>query len=86
VHVAAASWTTPYEMARAIALRLRLDAGLVQAVRFDEFGARRPARRPQNSWLDVSLCRQLLGPDILRTIDAQLDGWAEQLLAVAGPA
>jgi dTDP-4-dehydrorhamnose reductase len=86
VHVAAASWTTPYELALAIARRLRLDTGLVQPVRFDEFSRQRPAPRPQNSWLDVSLCRQLLGPSSLRSMDAQLDGWAEQLQAVAGPA
>jgi len=84
VHVAATSWTTPYLFARGIAERLRLDTGLVEPARFDEFSKRRPATRPQHSWLDVSLCSELIGPGIPRPMADQLDAWAAQLLVVDG--
>ena len=81
VHVASTDSTTPYEFAHAIAARLHHDPGLVQSVRFDAFSTTRPARRPQHSWLDVSLFETLFGRGILRSQAEQLDAWAEQLLA-----
>jgi dTDP-4-dehydrorhamnose reductase len=81
VHVASTDSTTPYEFARGIAARLHHDAALVQSVRFEAFSTTRPARRPQHSWLDVSLFESLFGPGILRPQAEQLDAWAEQLLA-----
>jgi dTDP-4-dehydrorhamnose reductase len=79
VHVAAASWTTPYEFARAIAQRLHLDQGLVQAEPFERFAPRRPARRPQHPWLDVASFTRAFGQGILRSVDEELDAWAAQL-------
>jgi dTDP-4-dehydrorhamnose reductase len=55
IHVAAADSTTPYQFARSIAVRLELDQALVQPEQFATFSAKRPAKRPQHSWLDVYL-------------------------------
>jgi dTDP-4-dehydrorhamnose reductase len=79
VHVAASDWTTPYEFARSIAQRLGLDTGLVQPAQFKIFMAMRPAPRPQHSWLDVSLFTDMFGSDVLRSPEAQLDAWINQL-------
>ena len=78
VHVASTSWTTPYELARAIASRMALDSTRIEATKFDEFATTRPARRPQHSWLDVSFFEQACASRILRTVDAQLDAWVAQ--------
>jgi dTDP-4-dehydrorhamnose reductase len=83
VHVAAASWTTPYEFARGIARRLGLNEDCVIQVEFAQFAATRPARRPQHSWLDVSRFTQSFGSDILRPVDAALDAWTAQWQSVA---
>jgi dTDP-4-dehydrorhamnose reductase len=79
VHVAAADWTTPYRFARSIAQRLGLDTGLVQPAEFKIFMATRAAPRPQHSWLDVSLFADVFGQHVLRTPEAQLDAWINQL-------
>jgi dTDP-4-dehydrorhamnose reductase len=84
VHVAAADWTTPFRFARSIARRLKLDLDLVQETTFDAFTATRPARRPQHSWLDVSLFGKLFGSAILRPVEAELDGWLAQLQTASG--
>lgn len=80
VHVAASTWTTPYDFARGIAVRLGLDTDAVTTTSFQEFSATRPARRPQHSWLDVGKATALIGPGVLRSVDEQLDAWAAQLL------
>ena len=79
IHVAAADWTTPFEFARSIARRLGLDERLIEPEEFAAFVTKRPARRPQHSWLDVSLFSALFGGDVLRTVDAELESWSEQL-------
>jgi dTDP-4-dehydrorhamnose reductase len=79
VHVAAADWTTPYRFARSIAQRLGLDTGLVVPERFEIFAARRAARRPQHSWLDVSFFADMFGRNVLRPSEVQLDAWVKQL-------
>ncbi len=79
VHVAAATWTTPYDFASAIAGRLHLDQTLIQPEPFERFAPRRPARRPQHSWLDVAAFNGAFGEGILRSVDEQLDAWTKQL-------
>jgi dTDP-4-dehydrorhamnose reductase len=79
VHVAAADWTTPYRFARSIAQRLGLNSDLVQPEQFEIFTAKRAARRPQHSWLNVSLFADMFGPDVLRPPEAELDAWVNQL-------
>jgi dTDP-4-dehydrorhamnose reductase len=83
IHLAAASWTTPYEFAASIAGRLGLNRELVEPVAFEQFAATRPARRPQHPWLDVSLFGRLFGDGVLRPVDEALDAWAGQLSAQA---
>ncbi|HET6315462.1 MAG TPA: NAD(P)-dependent oxidoreductase [Chloroflexota bacterium] len=83
VHVAAASWTTPYEFARGIAVRLELNANLIQQASFADFSQSRAAKRPQHSWLDVSKAQRLVGQRMLRNIDEQLDAWAAQVREAA---
>jgi len=83
VHVAAADWTTPYLFTRSIAGRLGLNADLVEPESFANFAPKRPARRPQHSWLDVALFQELFGRAVLRSPEAELDAWAEQVLATS---
>lgn len=80
VHVAATDWTTPYHYARSIAERLGLDADLVQPTTFEAFARTRPAPRPRHSWLDTSRFAALFGPGVLRSFEASLNAWAEQLV------
>ncbi len=82
VHVAAADWTTPYRFAHSIARRLDLDASVIEPEDFSVFVTRRPARRPQHSWLDVSLFGSRLGTNVLRSVEDELDSWCDQLQAV----
>jgi dTDP-4-dehydrorhamnose reductase len=79
VHVATSAWTTPYRFARSIATRLGLNIDLVQAENFETFVISRPARRPQHSWLDVSLFTDLFGPDVLRPLETEVEMWVNQL-------
>lgn len=79
VHVAASEWTTPYRFARTIAQYLGVDSGLVQPEDFETFAASRQARRPQHSWLDVSLFGDLFGREILRPLETEVKIWVDQL-------
>ena len=79
IHVAAAGWTTPFEFARSIARRLALNVDLIREETFERFGTTRPARRPQHSWLDVSLFESTFGAGILKPVEAQLDVWAKAI-------
>ncbi len=78
IHIAAADSTTPFDFASGIATRLHLDQGLVRPETFERFSATRPARRPQHSWLDVSHFTRQFGTGILKSVEAELDAWAEQ--------
>jgi dTDP-4-dehydrorhamnose reductase len=82
VHVSAADASTPYDIARSIAVRLGFDQNLVEPTRFEDFARTRPARRPQHSWLDVTRFSATVRSGLLRTVDAELDAWAAQLLAL----
>ena len=79
IHVAATTWTTPYQYARSIAERLGRDPELVQPTTFEAFSATRPAPRPRFSWLDVTRFTSEFGPTILRSFEAELDAWFAQL-------
>jgi len=79
MHVASAGWTTPYVFICAIAARMGLNADLVAAETFADFAPKRPARRPQHSWLDVSCFEEHFGRDLLRAPEAELDAWAQQV-------
>jgi dTDP-4-dehydrorhamnose reductase len=76
IHVAAASWTTPFELACGVADRLGLSRELIEPTSFAEFAPTRPALRPRHSWLDVGRFTRAFGEGILRSVDDQLDTWA----------
>jgi dTDP-4-dehydrorhamnose reductase len=78
IHVAASTWTTPYEFACGLADRLRLPSDLIEPQTFAHFSGSRPARRPQHSWLDVSHFTQMYGTSILRSVNDELNRWARQ--------
>lgn len=78
IHVAASTWTTPFDLAVQIARRLDLRENLVQPVAFEEFAQTRPARRPQHSWLDVTRFTKAFGDGILRPVDEALGAWTTQ--------
>jgi dTDP-4-dehydrorhamnose reductase len=78
VHVAATTWTTPFELAQKIAGRLCLREELIVPDTFERFSATRPAARPQHSWLDVSRFSKLFGEGILKSVDDELDAWTKQ--------
>jgi dTDP-4-dehydrorhamnose reductase len=84
LHIAASTWTTPFEFARAIARKTGADPNAVEPEQFERFVGQRPAVRPRHSWLDVTRAEAILGPGILRSVEAQLDAWAAQLLVVTG--
>jgi dTDP-4-dehydrorhamnose reductase len=83
LHVAAGSWTTPYEFALGVATALKLDHGLINQERFERFATFRPAPRPQHSWLDVGKFEREVGPGILRGVDESISAWAAQVLGGA---
>jgi dTDP-4-dehydrorhamnose reductase len=82
-HVAAATWTTPYDFASAVATVLNLDAQLIVQERFERFATFRPAPRPQHSWLDVGKFEREIGAGVLRDVDESLGVWAAQILGRA---
>lgn len=81
VHVASTDWTTPFDFATSIAQRLSLDASLIQPAAFDRFAGTRVAPRPRHSWLDVGAFRRLIGDGILRSVDAQVQAFVDQVRA-----
>jgi dTDP-4-dehydrorhamnose reductase len=83
IHVAAAGWTTPYLFIRAIATHMALNADLVAGETFAEFAPKRPAPRPQHSWLDVSWFEEHFGRGVLRAPEDELDAWAQQVRATS---
>jgi dTDP-4-dehydrorhamnose reductase len=83
VHVAAASWTSPYDFARGVAEALSLDTGLIARERFERFATFRPAPRPQHSWLNVGKFEREIGPGVLRSVEDALNAWAAQVLGRA---
>jgi dTDP-4-dehydrorhamnose reductase len=78
IHVAATTWTTPYDLAMTLARHLGVSETLVQPVPFEQFAATRPARRPRHSWLDVSRFSDHFGSGMLRPVEDEMTLWARQ--------
>jgi dTDP-4-dehydrorhamnose reductase len=78
IHVAASTWTTPYEFACGVADRLGLPRSGVTPETFARFSNTRPALRPRHSWLDVSYFTQVFGQGMLKSVPDELDQWAAQ--------
>jgi dTDP-4-dehydrorhamnose reductase len=81
VHLAASTWITPFDFARAIAARMGCSQDLIRPDSFEHFGAQRAAKRPQHSWLDITTARSLIG-ETLKSVDEELAAWAAQLTVV----
>jgi len=80
MHVAAATWTTPFDFARAIATALDLDGALIREERFERFVTFRPAPRPRHSWLDVGRFEEQIGRGVLRSVEESVQAWAAQAM------
>lgn len=72
-HLASTGFTTPYDFAVMIAEKFGLNKDLVKAVPFSEYNQTRIAKRPQNSFLDVSKFEIEFGKGILKTVSESLD-------------
>lgn len=72
-HLASTDTTTPYDFAVMIAEKFGLDKNLVKSVPFAEYNQTRPAKRPQNSYLDVSKFEAEFGKGILKTVDESIE-------------
>lgn len=66
-HLASTDYTTPYDFAVMIAEKFGLDKSLVKKISFEEYNKTRTAKRPQNSFLDVSKFETEFGKGILKT-------------------
>ncbi len=80
-HLAATDFTTPYDYAKTIAKVFNFDEGLIEKIDFHEYIKTRPAKRPQNTWLDTSKFRNEFGEGILRTIEEEIRAFKEQLIS-----
>ena len=79
LHVAAADWTTPFDLAQAVAAALRLDASLIRREQFERFATFRPAPRPRHSWLAIEKFEREVGRGVLRGVQESVRAWAAQL-------
>lgn len=72
-HLASTDYTTPYDLAILIAEKFGLNKSLVKTVPFSEYNQTRPAKRPQNSYLDVTKFETEFGKGILKTVSESVD-------------
>ena len=72
-HLASTDYTTPYDFAVMIAEKFNLDKSLIKSVPFAEYNQSRKARRPQNSYLNVSKFETEFGKGILKTVEGSVD-------------
>lgn len=78
-HLVSTDSTTPYDFAVMIAEKFGLNKNLVKSVLFAEYNKTRPAKRPQNSYLDVSKFETEFGKGILKTVSESLDEFKNKL-------
>lgn len=76
-HLASTDSTTPYDFALLIAEKFNLDKSLVKAVTFADYNQTRPAKRPQNSYLNVSKFESEFGKGILTTVRESIEEFAK---------
>lgn len=79
-HLASADYTTPYDFAVMIAEKFGLDKNLVKSVPFAEYNQTRTAKRPQNSYLDVTKFETEFGEGILKTVSESVDEFKAKLV------
>jgi dTDP-4-dehydrorhamnose reductase len=78
IHLAGATWTTPYDFACGVADRLGLSRATITPETFAAFSRTRPAPRPRHTWLDVTHFTRLYGRGILKSVPDELDRWTAQ--------
>lgn len=78
-HLASTDTTTPYNFAMMIAEKFGLDKNLVKPVASEEYNKTRTAKRPQNSYLDVSKFEAEFGKGILKTVSESIDEFKRQI-------
>ncbi len=72
-HLASTDITTPYDFAMLVAEKFNLDKSLIKKVSFEEYNKTRTAKRPQNSYLDVTKFETEFGKEVLKTVSESLD-------------
>lgn len=75
-HLGATDYTSPFEFAKKIARKMRLDENLVKPVKFADFSKTRPELRPKDQWLDTKKFRKTFGEGILKSVDEGIDDFA----------
>lgn len=78
-HLASTNSTTPYDFALMIAEKFGLNKNLIKPVAFEEYNKTRIAKRPQNSFLDVTKFEAEFGKGILKTIEESVDEFKKQM-------
>ncbi|MBI2593172.1 NAD(P)-dependent oxidoreductase [Candidatus Daviesbacteria bacterium] len=78
-HLASTDSTTPYDFAVMVAQKFGLDEKLVKPVAFEEYNKTRTAKRPQNSYLDVSKFEGEFGSGILKSVSESVDELKKQM-------
>lgn len=79
-HLASTDTTTPYDFAVMIAEKFGLNKGLIKAVPFEEYNKTRTAKRPQNSYLDVTKFETEFGEGILKTVEESVEEFKNKIL------
>ncbi len=77
-HLASTNSTTPYDFAMMVAEKFGLKKDLIKSVPFAEYNQTRTAKRPQNSYLDVTKFTAEFGEDILMTNEKSIDEFFTQ--------
>lgn len=78
-HVAATSFTNPYEFMLEIARQFNLPQNLIEKTSFAEYSKGRFAKRPQHTWLDTSKFRREFGEGILHSIEEEISLFKSQI-------
>lgn len=78
-HLASTDTTTPFEFANLIADEFNLDKNLIKSISFAEYAKTRTAKRPQNSFLNVSKFQTEFGAGRLFSNSESVKKFAAQL-------
>jgi dTDP-4-dehydrorhamnose reductase len=78
-HLGSTDTTTPYDFAVMIAQKFDLDKNLIKAVPFEEYNKTRTAKRPQNSYLDITKFETEFGQTILKSVEESIEEFKSDL-------
>lgn len=79
-HLTSSDWTTPYDFSLMIAEKFGLSKSYIKSVPFAQYNQTRVAKRPQNSFLDVSKFEAEFGNGILKTVAESIDEFKSQII------